>query len=99
MTDDHLNRKNHPDTVVYCQDSSILLKHAVAVMNDEDTAPLLSKDGQTLCPPMPKKTAQIDFIFGGRKFDLLNPLMLSDQFLGPPCQSFSKANHSKVRDM
>jgi hypothetical protein len=65
---DYLNRTNNPETVVYCQDSSALLKHAVAVMNNEDPPPLLSKDGQSLCPPMPKKTDQIDFIFGGRKF-------------------------------
>jgi hypothetical protein len=38
-------------------------------MNDEEPPPLLSKDGQTLCPPMPKKTDQIDFIFGGREVD------------------------------
>jgi DNA (cytosine-5)-methyltransferase 1 len=69
MTDVHINRWNNPETLVYCQDSSVLLKHAVAVMNDEEPAPLLSKDGQTMCPPMPKKNDQIDFIFGGREFD------------------------------
>ena len=64
-----INRTNHPGTLVYCQDSSALLKHAVAVMNDEGPPPLLSKDGETMCPTMPKKNDQIDFIFGGKKFD------------------------------
>ncbi|KAF8965236.1 S-adenosyl-L-methionine-dependent methyltransferase [Flammula alnicola] len=73
---------NHPDTTVYCQDSSALLKHAVLAMNSkEQPPPLRSLDNKTHCPPLPDKHAQIDFIFGG-----------------PPCQSFSFANHSKRRD-
>ncbi|KAF9535246.1 S-adenosyl-L-methionine-dependent methyltransferase [Crepidotus variabilis] len=56
---------NHPDTIVYCQDSSKLLKHAVDVMNNKNPDALPSKDGKTLCPPMPKKSDGIDFIFGG----------------------------------
>ncbi|KAF9473771.1 S-adenosyl-L-methionine-dependent methyltransferase [Pholiota conissans] len=71
--------KNHSDTIVYCQDSSSLLKHAIIhSSNPEKTIPLLSLDGQTYCPPLPDKHAQVDFIFGG-----------------PPCQSFSHANHTK----
>ncbi|KAF8201752.1 C5-DNA-methyltransferase [Pholiota molesta] len=77
-----LSRKNHPETTVYCQDSSVLLKHAVMASNNKGKAPaLLSLDGKTYCPALPAKNAQIDFIFGG-----------------PPCQSFSLANHSKRRD-
>ena len=97
-TDFHFNRRNHPETIVYCQDSSALLKHAVAVMNNEEPAPLPSKDGQTLCPPMPRKVDQIDFIFGGR-YDSCGSLQMNNPLSGPPCQSFSKANHSKVSDI
>jgi len=51
--------------MVYCQDSSILLKQAVAQFNNERPAPLLSNDRKTFCPKMPDKNASIDFIFGG----------------------------------
>ncbi|KAF8163400.1 S-adenosyl-L-methionine-dependent methyltransferase [Crassisporium funariophilum] len=70
-------KRNHPETTVYCQDTSTLLKHALTRIEDKDTPCLKGKDG-TLCPSMPDKHDQIDFIFGG-----------------PPCQSFSRANHSK----
>ncbi|PPR01483.1 hypothetical protein CVT26_015106 [Gymnopilus dilepis] len=74
--------KNHPDTKVYCQDSSNLLKYAILGKNSNGKSkpPSSNIDG-TECPPLPKKTDGIDFIFGG-----------------PPCQSFSRANHSKRRD-
>lgn len=51
---------------MYCQDTNKLLKHAVAVMNNEKPPPILSNDGKTYCSPMPKKGDQIDFIFGGK---------------------------------
>lgn len=60
-----LHRHNHPETLVYCQDSSTLLKQAVAQFNNEHPAPLLSNDQKNFCPDMPDKNASIDFIFGG----------------------------------
>ncbi|KJA27122.1 hypothetical protein HYPSUDRAFT_212781 [Hypholoma sublateritium FD-334 SS-4] len=56
--------ENHPATTVYCQDSSALLKHALT--GDKDIkGKLKSLDGETYCPALPDKNAQIDFIFGG----------------------------------
>ncbi|KAF9454585.1 S-adenosyl-L-methionine-dependent methyltransferase [Macrolepiota fuliginosa MF-IS2] len=72
--------RNHPQTKVYCQDSSLLLKHAIETHQGKEPPPLLSNDGKTKCPAMPNKD-EVDFIFGG-----------------PPCQSFSGANHSKAID-
>jgi hypothetical protein len=68
--DFYLHRHNHPETLVYCQDSSALLKQAVAQFNNEHPAPLLSNDRKTFCPDMPDKNSSIDFIFGGLYFFL-----------------------------
>ncbi|KAF5357987.1 hypothetical protein D9756_001474 [Leucocoprinus leucothites] len=73
-------KRNHPQTKVYCQDSSLLLKHAIETHQGKNPRRLLSNDGKTKCPPMPEKD-EVDFIFGG-----------------PPCQSFSGANHHKQAD-
>ncbi|KAF4614568.1 hypothetical protein D9613_003147 [Agrocybe pediades] len=58
---------NQPETTVYCQDSSNLLKLAYYSKEtpQEKLAPLKSNiDGKTDCPPLPGKDAGIDFIFG-----------------------------------
>ncbi|KAF5380878.1 hypothetical protein D9615_004125 [Tricholomella constricta] len=73
---------NHPEATVYCQDSSLLLKHAIETDAGNDPKPLKSNNGKTYLPHMPKKT-EIDMISGG-----------------PPCQSFSRANHNpKANDI
>ncbi|KAF8911019.1 S-adenosyl-L-methionine-dependent methyltransferase [Gymnopilus junonius] len=75
-------KRNHPHTEVYCQDSSNLLKFTITGKNsDSQLGPPLSNIDDKRCPPLPKRSDNIDFIFGG-----------------PPCQSFSQANHSKRRD-
>lgn len=68
-----INRKNHPETIVYVQDSSNLLKHAITGLNDKgQQKPLLSKlDDKTACPSLPKQKDQVDFIFGGITFDFM----------------------------
>ncbi|KAK0239761.1 hypothetical protein EDD85DRAFT_949593 [Armillaria nabsnona] len=71
--------RNHPDTIVYDQDASILLDHAVQTEYDKHPHKLKSHDG-TYLENMPKK-GEVDFIYGG-----------------PPCQSFSKANHNPKPD-
>ncbi|KAF8643762.1 hypothetical protein AX16_008781 [Volvariella volvacea WC 439] len=71
---------NHPETVVYCQDSNLLLRHAIDTHEGKDPQPLRSNNGKSLCPAMPPK-GSVDFIYGG-----------------PPCQSFSGANHHKKAD-
>ncbi|KAF9469258.1 hypothetical protein BDZ94DRAFT_1244081 [Collybia nuda] len=71
---------NHPQTTVYCQDSSLLLKHAIESNEGKKPKPLLSNDGSGFCEPMPTK-GSIDIVQGG-----------------PPCQSFSMANHYKQAD-
>lgn len=92
-----LHRHNHPETLVYCQDSSALLKQAVAQFNNEHPTPLLSNDRKTLCPDMPDKNSSIDFIFGGMYISLFFGIV-AEFFVskGPPCQSFSRANVNKV---
>lgn len=70
-------RYNHPDTTVYCQDTNVLLAHAIAVSQGKKPSPLRSLDGKIL-PAMPKR-GEVDVIYGG-----------------PPCQSFSRANHQPV---
>ncbi|KAK0441911.1 S-adenosyl-L-methionine-dependent methyltransferase [Armillaria borealis] len=72
-------RRNHPDTIVYDQDASILLDHAVQTEYGKHPRKLKSHDG-TYLENMPKK-GEVDFIYGG-----------------PPCQSFSKANHNPKPD-
>ncbi|KAF8077759.1 C5-DNA-methyltransferase [Lyophyllum atratum] len=71
---------NHPDTTVYCQDSSLLLKHAIDTDAGKQPEALISNDGKTRLPPMPRRNC-IDIITGG-----------------PPCQSFSRANHNPRAD-
>lgn len=58
-------RANHPDTIVYCQDTNLLLKHAIEMHEGQDPEPLLSNDGKTYCKPMPKK-GEVDFVYGGK---------------------------------
>lgn len=72
-------RRNHPDTIVYDQDASILLDHAVQTEHGKHPHKLKSHDGIYL-ENMPKK-GEVDFIYGG-----------------PPCQSFSGANHNPKPD-
>ncbi|KAG7448097.1 S-adenosyl-L-methionine-dependent methyltransferase [Guyanagaster necrorhizus] len=72
-------RRNHPDTIVYDQDASILLDHAVQTEGGKYPRKLKSHDG-TYLENMPKK-GDVDLIYGG-----------------PPCQSFSKANHNPKPD-
>ncbi|GLB34766.1 putative cytosine specific DNA methyltransferase replication foci [Lyophyllum shimeji] len=55
---------NHPDATVYCQDSSLLLKHAIETDAGQNPKPLISNDGRTQLPRMPKKNS-IGLIFGG----------------------------------
>ncbi|KAF9013919.1 S-adenosyl-L-methionine-dependent methyltransferase [Cyathus striatus] len=57
-------QRNHPDTTMYCQDTCVLLKHAIETSEGKNPNPLLSNDGKTFCPPMPEK-GEVDFIFGG----------------------------------
>ena len=48
---------------------------------------------------MPDKNSSIDFIFGGMYIFLFFFSLIVDEFYvskGPPCQSFSRANRSKV---
>lgn len=71
---------NHPNTIVYCQDSSLLLQHAIHTHEKKRPERLRSNDGKTFCQPMPAK-GEVDIIFGG-----------------PPCQSFSRANHNPRAD-
>ena len=90
-----MNRQNHPNTIVYCQDTNALLKHVI-----DHTPPLCSLiDGKTLCPPLPDRQKEpVDFIFGGLcyVFCVLFHVSYIFSIPGPPCQSFSFANHSKV---
>ncbi|KAK0484022.1 hypothetical protein IW261DRAFT_994609 [Armillaria novae-zelandiae] len=72
-------KRNHPDTIVYDQDASLLLDHAVQTEYGKPPHKLKSHDG-TYLENMPKK-GEVDFIYGG-----------------PPCQSFSRANHNPKPD-
>ncbi|KAK0196767.1 S-adenosyl-L-methionine-dependent methyltransferase [Armillaria mellea] len=72
-------RRNHPDTIVYDQDASILLDHAVQTEYGKNPRKLKSHNA-TYLENMPQK-GDVDFIYGG-----------------PPCQSFSKANHNPKPD-
>ena len=56
-------RANHPDTIVYAQDTSTLLQHAVDTAEGRKPEPLRSKMGVKL-PRMPKR-GEVDFIYGG----------------------------------
>ncbi|KAH6918476.1 S-adenosyl-L-methionine-dependent methyltransferase [Coprinopsis sp. MPI-PUGE-AT-0042] len=58
-------QKNHPNAKVYCQDTNLLLKHAVARDNGENPDPLVSLCPDIPCPKMPSKNDGIDFILGG----------------------------------
>lgn len=64
----HINRRNHPHTTVCCQDTNNLLRYVVERDNGGDPKRLPSLGGPegTLCPEMPKKGDQVDFIFGGK---------------------------------
>ncbi|KAF8891199.1 hypothetical protein BD779DRAFT_1513769 [Infundibulicybe gibba] len=75
-------QQNHPHTQVYCQDTNLLLKHAIETHEGKEPRPLLSNfdNGRAYCKPMPQK-GEVDIIFGG-----------------PPCQSFSGANHRPKAD-
>ncbi|KAF9265676.1 S-adenosyl-L-methionine-dependent methyltransferase [Marasmius fiardii PR-910] len=56
---------NHPQTKVYCQDSNLLLKHAIEHREGKHPKRLESNFSSKLyCPEMPKR-GQVDFIFGG----------------------------------
>lgn len=89
-------RVNHPKTVVYCQDSSLLLKHAIETEGGKNPGPLPSNHTNTPCPPMPKRN-EVDFIFGGATFSYVTQHYSDIMKLGPPCQSFSLANHHRVK--
>lgn len=59
------------------------------------------KDDKTPVPKMPHK-GEVDFVFGGMHFMscLLWALSVtSSKCAGPPCQSFSGANHFKVSSL
>lgn len=71
------NRTNHPNTTVYCQDSSALLKHAVLSAQNpiNPPPPLVSLDTTkpSILPALPLQEKNIDFIFGGKSlFGLLS---------------------------
>ncbi|TCD67280.1 hypothetical protein EIP91_000302 [Steccherinum ochraceum] len=76
------HQANHPDTIVYNQDSNVLLKHAVQTFEGLSPEPLKARDSvhPKILPPMPQPE-EVDFIYGG-----------------PPCQSFSGMNHNKRDD-
>ncbi|KDR81704.1 hypothetical protein GALMADRAFT_239835 [Galerina marginata CBS 339.88] len=75
--------KNHPHTTMYCQDSSSLLKTARAdTITNGTKKPLLSNIDHKTTCPPLPE-----------KRDQIDFI-----FGGPPCQSFSRANHSKRRD-
>ena len=63
-----LPRRNHPDTIVYDQDASILLDHAVQTEYGKHPRKLKSHDG-TYLENMPKK-GEVDFIYGGSNLHL-----------------------------
>ncbi|KAI1794705.1 S-adenosyl-L-methionine-dependent methyltransferase [Ganoderma leucocontextum] len=54
---------NHRDTVVYNQDTSRLLQHAIDMVEGHHPEPLQSQLGVEL-PPMPQR-GEVDFIYGG----------------------------------
>lgn len=58
------NRYNHPDTTVYCQDTSLLLKHAIETSEGKNPKPLPSNDYRAYCQKMPRK-GEVDMITGG----------------------------------
>jgi DNA (cytosine-5)-methyltransferase 1 len=60
-------RLNHPNTTVYCQDTNLLLKHAIDHHERRKPPFLLSNDGKTWCEKMPDKDG-VDFIYGGTFF-------------------------------
>jgi len=99
MFDDYL-RQNHPDTTVYCQDSNALLRHAIDTSEGKKPASLPSNykgpKAPRTCEAMPRK-GEVDIIYGGWLFccSLMSSIVLTCQ-LGPPCQAFSRANHSPV---
>ncbi|KAI0929230.1 hypothetical protein AcW1_006224 [Taiwanofungus camphoratus] len=74
--------KNHPETVVYNQDTNLLLQYAIDDFEGKKPKPLMSlrNDIREELAPMPKQ-GEVDFIYGG-----------------PPCQSFSAMNHHKKAD-
>ncbi|ESK94207.1 dna (cytosine-5)-methyltransferase -like, partial [Moniliophthora roreri MCA 2997] len=58
-------RANHPDTIVYCQDSNLLLKHAIETREGKNPKPLVSNfSSKEKCKEMPRR-GDVDFIFGG----------------------------------
>ncbi|KAG6814585.1 hypothetical protein H0H92_000114 [Tricholoma furcatifolium] len=83
--------KNHPNATVYCQDSNSLLRQAYEAGKGLPTKPLKSGiDSKVELPPMPKR-GEVDMISGGAPTTNTNNA-------GPPCQSFSRANHTPKAD-
>ncbi|KAH9483930.1 DNA (cytosine-5)-methyltransferase 4 [Psilocybe cubensis] len=74
--------RNHPNTKVYCQDTNHLLKHAITGLNSEGKRGPLKSNDEKTMCPPLPKK--------GEPVDFI--------FGGPPCQSFSRMNHSKRRD-
>ncbi|EEB91983.1 hypothetical protein MPER_09571, partial [Moniliophthora perniciosa FA553] len=55
-------RANHPDTIVYCQDSNLLLKHAIQTREGKNPKPLVSNfSSKEKCKEMPRR-GDVDFI-------------------------------------
>ncbi|THU75354.1 S-adenosyl-L-methionine-dependent methyltransferase, partial [Dendrothele bispora CBS 962.96] len=78
-------QNNHPNTTVYCQDSNALLQHAILTSEGQKPAPLLSNYKD---PKAPK----CDSMPRRDEVDII--------YGGPPCQAFSRANHSpQVNDL
>lgn len=66
---DLMFRANHPETVVYCQSSNALLKHAIDTAEGRSSSPLRCSNDDEVLPPMPQR-GEVDFIYGG-KWNLL----------------------------
>ncbi|RDB21087.1 DNA (cytosine-5)-methyltransferase 1A [Hypsizygus marmoreus] len=54
---------NNPECTVYCQDTSLMLKHAIETDAGKKPKPLMSNDGKVLLS-MPKK-GEVDMVCGG----------------------------------
>ncbi|KAJ3540965.1 hypothetical protein NMY22_g4087 [Coprinellus aureogranulatus] len=76
-------KKNHPHTTVFCQDTNSLLRYVVERDNGEQPNMLEALDG-----PNGSKCSEMP-----KKGDQIDFI-----FGGPPCQAFSRMNHSRRAD-
>lgn len=77
----------------------MLLQHAIDTHDGKLRDPLRSlRDRKVALPAMPKP-GEVDFVYGGMFTLRFSKDTLVNFMSGPPCQSFSGANHWKVSNL